>query len=239
MRIMVQRRRGRVARLALLAVLCFPTAASAFTFSFGDVDPGDVITALSFNTSSTLKLSYDGTSALTMQGYLTQIDFANKGPIGGTSLPGGVVQFSSTMMLLPLPPNWVGESATNNPIEAAASFMNGVLLDLSIFDTACVGSPVDCTLLEADWVGALLISFQEAGAVTNAEPDRKPRRSRRQHRLRERVRAARGDRFEPIESSIRQCGGRWEPVQRGKGQRYGLREPHCPATHLWPRLRAR
>lgn len=168
MKMLLRRRLGRLMGLALLAALSIPSLASAFTFSFGDVDPGDVITSLTFNTSSTLKLSYDGVSTLTMQGYLTQIDFANKGPIGGANLPAGVVVFSSTMMLVP-GTFAVAESQVNNPFSAQAGFMNGMLLDLSIFDTACVGSPVDCTLLEADWIGALDATFQEAGAVVTAE----------------------------------------------------------------------
>lgn len=144
-----------------------PLSASAYSFSFGVINPGDVITSLTFNTDATNKLTYNGTT-LWMQGFLTQINFANRAPIGGVDLPAGVVMFNSAMTLVPGSFS-VQENATNNPLTAAAGFADGVLLDLSIFDTGCVGTAAECTLLAADWIGNLAFTFTEAGAVTNAQ----------------------------------------------------------------------
>ena len=163
--------RGTSRLAVLLAGVCLatlmPLGASAYTWSFGVINPGDVISSLTFNTDATNKITYNGTT-LWMQGYLTQINFTNRAPIGGTDLPAGVVMFNSSMSLVP-GTFQVQENATNNPLTATAGFADGVLLDLSIFDTGCVGTAAECTLLAADWIGNLAYSFQEAGAVTNAQ----------------------------------------------------------------------
>src|SRR5262245_64152948 len=62
---------------ALLAALWLPATASATVFSFGTINPTDVITSLTFAPATT-KTSFDpGTGIMHVEAYLSQINFSN------------------------------------------------------------------------------------------------------------------------------------------------------------------
>ena len=145
----------------LLAALWLPTAASATVFSFGTINPTDVITALTFNPSAT-KTSFDpGTGLMHVEAYLSAISFSNRPNI--TGIAPNVVLLTSDIMLVG-GTFAVSESAANNPRSFSATFTNG-LFDLSIFDTG-LGLP----LMETDYIGSLGLSATETGTPPFALP---------------------------------------------------------------------
>ncbi len=161
-------RRGALTRsllVACVALAVLPGAASATTFSFGTINPGDVIASLIF-APGTNKVTFNpGTNVMHVEGYLSTINFSSRAVItdplviGGALLPVDAVLFTSDIMLVGGSFN-VTESSANNPRSFVSGFMNGALQDLSIFDTVG-GIP----LLEADYVGNLSFTASETGTV--------------------------------------------------------------------------
>ena len=140
----------------LLAVLWLPAGASATVFSFGTINPTDVITSLTF-VPATTKTSFDPvTNTMHLEAYLSQINFSNRPNITGIT-PNSVLLTSDIML--------VGGSlavtttAANNPRSYSAVFTNG-LVDLGIFDVAG-GLPV----LDTDYIGSLAHSATETGTT--------------------------------------------------------------------------
>lgn len=130
-------------------------------FSFGSVAATDVITSLTFAPSTT-KTSYNPvTQVMHVESYLSQINFSNRPNI--TGITPNTVLFTSDIMLVG-GTFAVTELGLNNPRSFTSGFMNGALLDLSIFDT---GSGF--TLLNADYVGQLTFSGIETIAAVNGE----------------------------------------------------------------------
>lgn len=155
-------RRSRILRrhlarwVALLAVLCLPAGASATVFSFGTINPTDVITSLTFAPATT-KTSFDpGTNTMHIEAYLSQINFSNRPNI--TGITPNTVLLTSDIMLVG-GSLAVTESAANNPRSYSAVFANG-LADLGIFDTIA-GLP----LLDTDYIGSLQHSATETGSI--------------------------------------------------------------------------
>jgi hypothetical protein len=143
--------------VALLAVLWLPAGASATVFSFGTINPTDVITSLSFAQSAT-KSSFDpGTGVLHVEAYLSQINFSNRPNITGIT-PNTVLLMSD--ILLVGGSFAVSESAANNPRSMSATFMNG-LVDLGIFDTVFA-----LPLMDTDYIGSLGFSAAETGSIS-------------------------------------------------------------------------
>lgn len=145
-----------------MAALWLPTGASATTFSFGTINPGDVIASLSF-AQSTTKTSYDpGTNVLHVEAYLSQINFASRqvitDPLVISGITPNVVLLTSDIMLVGGSLS-VSNSAANNPRSLSATFTNG-LVDLGIFDTG-MGLP----LLDTDYIGSLGFSAAETGPL--------------------------------------------------------------------------
>ena len=141
-----------------------PGAASATTFSFGTINPGDVISSLIFGPGVN-KVTYDpGTNVMHVEGYLSTINFSSRQVITDPLVIGGIgvdtVLFTSDITLVG-GSFGVTESSANNPRSLVAGFMNGALQDLSIFDTIA-GKP----LLGADYIGNLAFSAQETGSVS-------------------------------------------------------------------------
>jgi predicted outer membrane repeat protein len=161
---MMQRRRlFRAVGLALLAALSLPTGASATTFSFGTINPGDVISSLTFSPSTT-KTSFDPiTNTMHVEAYLSQINFASRqvitDPLVISGIAANTVLLTSDIMLVG-GSLVVTNSAANNPRSLASSFTNG-LVDLGIFDTV-MGLP----LLDTDYIGSLAFSATETGSVS-------------------------------------------------------------------------
>jgi hypothetical protein len=151
----------------LLAVLWLPASASATIFSFGTIDPTDVITSLTFAPSS-VKTSFDpGTNTMHLEAYLSQINFSNRPNI--TGIAPDTVLLSSDIMLVG-GSFTVATSALNNPRSYSAVFTNG-LVDLGILDT--VGhagngfTPIG--VLDTDYVGSLQHSATETGSISNPQ----------------------------------------------------------------------
>jgi hypothetical protein len=161
---MMQRRRlFRAVGMALLAALWLPTGASATTFSFGTINPGDVISSLTFAPSTT-KTSFDPiTNTMHVEAYLSQINFASRqvitDPLVISGIAANTVLLTSDIMLVG-GSLVVTNSAANNPRSLSSSFTNG-LVDLGIFDTV-MGLP----LLDTDYVGGLSFSATETGSVS-------------------------------------------------------------------------
>jgi hypothetical protein len=137
---------------ALLAVLWLPAGASATVFSFGTINPTDVITSLTFAPSTT-KTSFDpGTNTLHLEAYLSQINFSNP-LLNITGIAPNTVLLTSDIMLQTFTANASG----SNPSGYTATFING-LVDLGIFDTVA-GIPV----LDTDYIGSLHNTAAEVG----------------------------------------------------------------------------
>ena len=150
------RKTGRALGAALLAMVCLPAAASATVFSFGTINPTDVITSLSFSPSTT-KTSFDpGTGVMHVEAYLSQINFSNRPNITGIA-PNTVLLTSDIM--LDGPSFSVTESSANNPRSMAATFTNG-MVDLSIFDTLAF-----LPLLDTDYSSSLAFTATETGSI--------------------------------------------------------------------------
>ena len=142
--------------VGLLAALWLPAGASATVFSFGTINPTDVITSLSF-AQSTTKTSFDpGTGVMHVEAYLSQINFSNRPNIVGIT-PNTVLLMSD--ILLVGPSFAVSTSAANNPRSTSATFSNG-LIDLGIFDTIAF-----LPLLDTDYIGSLAFSAAETGSI--------------------------------------------------------------------------
>ncbi|HEY8156276.1 MAG TPA: PEP-CTERM sorting domain-containing protein [Myxococcota bacterium] len=157
--------------LALLAASSLPTAASATVFSFGTINPTDVITSLSF-AASTVKTSFDpGTSVMHVEAYLSQINFSNRPNISGIA-PNTVLLMSDIVLVpgsfaISFSDGLVAGPDTifnTNPRSTSATFTNG-LVDLGIFDTIG-GIP----LLDTDYFGSLGFSAAETGSVNFPQP---------------------------------------------------------------------
>jgi hypothetical protein len=129
-----------------VALLLAAAPSSATLFSFGTIDATDVITSISLASDDGMggnTFEFDtSTNTLTITSSVTQINFANKGPIAG--IPIGDVIFSTQLQLngaysfvLPV-----------NPTQTTANFING-LTDFTITDIA--GGAV--SVLEADFDG--------------------------------------------------------------------------------------
>ena len=150
------RKAGRALCAALLAMVGLPAAASATVFSFGTINPTDVITSLSFSPSAT-KTSFDpGTGVMHVEAYLSQINFSNRPNIIGIA-PNTVLLTSDIMLVGPS--FSVSESAANNPRSTAATFTNG-MLDLSIFDTVAL-----LPVLDTDYNSSLAFTATETGSI--------------------------------------------------------------------------
>lgn len=147
---------GRALCAALLAAFWLPVGASATVFSFGTVNPTDVITSLSFSPSAT-KTSFDpGTGVMHLEAYLSQINFSNRPNI--TGIAPNTVLLTSDILLDP-PSFSVSESSANNPRSMAAIFSNG-MVDLSIFDTVAL-----LPLLDTDYNTSLAFTATETGSI--------------------------------------------------------------------------
>ena len=136
----------------LLAVLWLPAGASATVFSFGTINPTDVITSLTFAPSVT-KTSFDPvTNTLHLEAYLSQINFSNPA-LNITGIAPNTVLLTSDIMLV----SFTASAAGNNPSGYSATFTNG-LVDLGIFDTIA-GIPV----MDTDYIGGLHNTAAEVG----------------------------------------------------------------------------
>jgi hypothetical protein len=145
---------------SIAACWLLPASAQATAFAWGTVNASDVITSMTFVTTSPVSTTYDpGTGIFHLEAWLNQINFANRAPITGIAAFPDKVIFSSDIMLIPSTFG-VTESALNNPRVLGAGFMNGVLLDLSITDVLS-GIPV----LDADYHGNLNLTAQETAPV--------------------------------------------------------------------------
>jgi hypothetical protein len=146
---------------ALLAALWLPATASATVFSFGTINPTDVITSLTFAPSAT-KTSYDpDTGFMHVEAYLSQINFSNRPNI--TGIAPNTVLLTSDIMLVPASFSVVFSSGTN-PRSMSASFTNG-MVDLGILDTVGIGfGPIG--VLDTDYNGSLAFSATETGSVS-------------------------------------------------------------------------
>jgi len=141
----------------LLAALWLPAGASATVFSFGTINPTDVITSLSLSPSA-IKTSFNpGTGVMHIEAYLAQINFSNRPNITGIA-PNTVLLMSDIVLVGPS--FSVVTSAANNPRSTSATFTNG-LVDLGIFDTV-FGLP----LLDTDYLGSLGFSAAETGSIS-------------------------------------------------------------------------
>ena len=159
---MLRRRLVKALGAALLAALWLPTGASATTFSFGTINPGDVISSLTFAPSTT-KTSFDPiTGVMHVEAYLSQINFSSRqvitDPLVISGIAPNVVMLTSDIMLVGGSLS-VSNSAANNPRSFSAAFING-LVDLGIFDTG-LGLP----LLDTDYIGSLGLSATETGSL--------------------------------------------------------------------------
>lgn len=148
--------------MSLLAALWLPAGASATTFSFGTINPGDVIATLTFSPSAT-KTSFDpGTNVLHVEAYLSQINFSSRAnildPLVISGIAPNTVLLTSDIMLVSGSLS-VSESAANNPRSLSAVFTNG-LVDLGVFDTV-MGIP----LLDTDYLTSLGFSAAETGSI--------------------------------------------------------------------------
>lgn len=156
------RRLVKALSVALLAALWLPTGASATTFSFGTINPGDVIGSLTFSPSTT-KSSFDPiTGVMHVEAYLSQINFTSRqigtDPLVISGITPNVVLLTSDILLVGGSLS-VNNSAANNPRSFSATFANG-LVDLGIFDTG-IGLP----LLDTDYIGSLALSATETGSI--------------------------------------------------------------------------
>ena len=142
--------------VGLLAAFWLPAGASATVFSFGTINPTDVITSLSFSPSTT-KTSFDPVSGVMhVEAYLSQINFSNRPNITGIA-PNTVLLMSDVMLMGPS--FSVSTSSANNPRSTSATFTNG-LVDLGIFDTIAA-----LALMDTDYVGSLGFSAAETGPI--------------------------------------------------------------------------
>jgi hypothetical protein len=158
----VRQRLTRALGVALLVAAWLPTAASATTFSFGTINPGDVIASLTFAPSAT-KTSFNPiTNTMHVEAYLSQINFSSRqvitDPLVISGIASNVVLLTSDIMLVGGSLS-VATSAANNPRSFSATFTNG-LVDLGIFDTG-MGLP----LLDTDYIGSLALSATETGSI--------------------------------------------------------------------------
>ncbi len=143
--------------VGLLAAVWLPAGASATVFSFGTINPTDVITSLSFSPSAT-KTSFDPvTGVMHVEAYLSQITFSNRPNITGIA-PNTVLLTSD--VILNGPSFSVSTSSANNPRSLSATFTNG-LVDVGIFDTINALS-----LIDTDYIGGLAFSAAETGSVS-------------------------------------------------------------------------
>jgi hypothetical protein len=155
-RVRKSRGAGRALCAAVLAALSLPAGASATVFSFGTINPTDVITSLTFAPAST-KTSFCVTgpcaNQMHVEAYLSQINFSNRPNITGIA-PNSVL-LTSDINLLSLT---VNPAAGSNPSGYSATFTNG-MVDLSIVDV--LGGWL--TVLDTDYIGTLDHSAVEAG----------------------------------------------------------------------------
>jgi hypothetical protein len=163
MKQLAKRRAARMRNAVLASIAAcwlLPASAQATAFAWGTVNATDVITSMTFVTTTPVTTAYDdGSGIFHLEAWLNQINFANRAPITGiASFPDKVI-FSSDIMLIPSTFG-VTESAVNNPRLLSAGFMNGFLLDLSITDVLS-GIPV----LDADYQGNLILTAQEVAPV--------------------------------------------------------------------------
>jgi hypothetical protein len=154
-----KRSRGGAAWLLLLAALWYPAAASATLFSFGTVNPTDVITKLTLAPGTNQTTYNPVTNIMHIEAYLTTIEFANAPTISG--ITANSVLFTSDLMLVGGTFNVVTAGGATNPRSLSAGFMNGALQDFSIFDTFA-----GLSLLDADFIGNLGFSAAETGTVS-------------------------------------------------------------------------
>lgn len=123
--------------MMVCAALLLPSMASATTFSFGDIDPTDEIQSIIIVGEST-GVSYTAatgtTGTLVIDGYVSTINFVNKGPI---SINPGDVTYSSQLDLTVT--NFIGPAFSVAAM--TATLMNGVTDDFSIIDNV-FGLPV-------------------------------------------------------------------------------------------------
>lgn len=123
--------------LTLMILIVLPGLASATTFSFGDIDPTDEIQSIIIvgeGTGVSYSASTGTTGTLVIDGYVSTINFLNKGPI---SIAPGVVTYSSQLNLT------VGAfiGPAFNVAAVTATLMNGLTDDFSIIDLGS-GLPV-------------------------------------------------------------------------------------------------
>lgn len=121
-------RRAQALILASLALL-LPGAASATTFSFGTIEPTDVITSIIIAPSAGDTAYTSGTNEFVIDAYISTINFANRGPIAITP---GDVTFSSQLTMsneLLLGPQFAVAVVTGQ-------LSNGLTDDFSITDIA-------------------------------------------------------------------------------------------------------
>ncbi len=140
-----------------------PGVASATMFSFGAVNPGDVITKLSLAPGTTKTTYNPVTNIMHIEAYLTTIDFSNRASI--TGIASNTILFTSDVMMVSGTFNVVTGGGATNPRSLSAGFMNGALQDFSIFDTINAIS-----LLDADYIGNLAFSATENGSVSLPTP---------------------------------------------------------------------
>jgi hypothetical protein len=157
------RRSRRLLLPALVLLALVPIRASAFLFSFGTVNPTDVISEITLGTGNTLITYTPGTGIMHLETYVSQINFSN-GPAPLSGIAPNTVVLTSDIMLVG--GSFGVDSIGSSPTQMHAGFMNGVLLDLSIFDNgACAGTPAECTLLEANYIGTLDFTVNEQGSL--------------------------------------------------------------------------
>ena len=152
------RRIGEVgaALVATFALGALPGTAAAASFSWGDVDPTDVITSVIVAPSDGDTTYTATTDQMAISGYISTINFANKGPI---SIPVGDVLFSSQLTLS----NELLIGPAFDIAVVTGELSNGLADDFSIVD---VGSAT--ALMEGDFDGAMSFSASSVTGVVSA-----------------------------------------------------------------------
>jgi hypothetical protein len=164
-------KRGRrgAAWLLALAAMWYPAAASATVFSFGTVNPGDVISKLTLAPGTTQTTYNPVTNMMHIEAYVSTVNFTSRQIITDPlvlSVAANTVLFTSDLTLVGGSVEISFLGGATNPRSLNADFMNGALQDFSIWDN--VNS---LTVLNADFVGALEFNVRETGSLSPLSGD--------------------------------------------------------------------
>ena len=163
--------RLRTAASALLALgLLSPGFASATTFSFGTVNPGDVIVGITLAPPSPTAANsfYNPTTQeLYIEAFVSKIQFAagTRPDLNGDAIDGispTAVVFSNTVSVVSGSAFWT-PLVGNNPSRFSVDFSNPSMVDVSLFDSDS-GTP----MLDANYAPTLRYSATDSGVLVTA-----------------------------------------------------------------------